>query len=51
MNNYIDFAIIEYDLTFINEYKGKLTDAEIINDIQRVAKELDKDYISISTYR
>lgn len=35
----------------LNEYRKELTDKEIIDDIKRVAKELDKDYISISTYK
>ena len=35
----------------LNEYKSELTDEEIIVDIKRVAKELDIDYISISTYK
>jgi len=35
----------------LNEYRGELTDEEIIEDIKRVAKELSKDYISISTYK
>jgi len=35
----------------LKEYKGELTDEEIINDIKRVAKEFGKEYISVSTYR
>ena len=35
----------------LNEYSGELTDEEIIEDIQLVAKELNKDYISISIYK
>ncbi len=35
----------------LNEYRGELTDEEIIEDIKRVAKELSKGYISISTYK
>jgi|GEM_PF-4143327 len=32
----------------LNEFKGELKDEDIINDIKRVAKEVKKDYISIS---
>jgi hypothetical protein len=35
----------------LNEYRKELTDEEIIEDIKRVAMELSKDYISISTYK
>lgn len=35
----------------LNDWKGQLTDEEIISDIQETAKRLNKDYISISTYR
>ena len=35
----------------LNKYKRELTDEEIIDDIKRVAKELNKDYISISAYK
>ncbi len=35
----------------LNDYKKELTDEEIIEDIKRVAQELEHDYISISTYR
>jgi len=35
----------------LNEYKGELKDEDIINDIKRVAKEVKKDYISISIYK
>lgn len=35
----------------LNDYKKKLTDEEIIKDIKRVAQELERDYISISTYK
>ena len=35
----------------LNDYRKELTDEEIIEDIKRVAQELEHDYISISTYR
>ena len=35
----------------LNEYRGELTDEEIITDIQNVAKQLEKDYLSISIYK
>lgn len=35
----------------LNEYKNELTDEDIIEDIKRVEKELDRDYISITTYK
>ncbi|MFZ3152041.1 MAG: HNH endonuclease [Anaerolineaceae bacterium] len=35
----------------LNEFKRELTDEEIIEDIKRVAKELNTDYIAISTYK
>ncbi len=35
----------------LNDYRKELTDEEIIEDIKRVAQELEYDYISISTYR
>lgn len=35
----------------LNEYKPQLSDEEILTDIQRTAKKLETDYISISTYK
>ncbi len=35
----------------LNEYRGELTDEEIITDIQNVAKQLDTDYLSIRFYK
>lgn len=35
----------------LNEYKRQLTDEEIITDINRVARELNREYISISVYK
>ena len=35
----------------LNDWKAQLTDEEIIADIQETAKKLNKDYISISTYK
>ena len=35
----------------LNEYTRQLTDSEILDDISAVAKKLDTDYISISTYK
>ena len=35
----------------LNEWKAQLTDEEIIADIQETAKQLGKDYISISVYK
>lgn len=35
----------------LNDYRNEITDEEIIEDIKRVAQELEHDYISISTYR
>lgn len=35
----------------LNEYKGELSDDEILNDIRRVAQNLNTDYISISVYK
>lgn len=35
----------------LNEYKSQLTDNEILTDIKETANRLDKDYISISTYK
>lgn len=35
----------------LNEYKAKLTDDEILIDIQKTAKRFDRDYISISFYK
>ena len=32
----------------LSENKGELSDDEIINDIKRVAEDLNKDYFSIS---
>lgn len=35
----------------LNEYKSKLSDEEILNDVKVVARKLNVDYISISTYK
>lgn len=35
----------------LNDWKAQLTDEEIIADIQETAKRLEKDYISIATYK
>ena len=35
----------------LNEYRRELTDEEIIENIQLVAKDLNTDYLSISTYK
>lgn len=35
----------------LSENKGELSDDEIINDIKRVAEDLNKDYFSISMYK
>lgn len=35
----------------LNEYTRQLTDTEILNDISTVAKKLNTDYLSISTYK
>lgn len=35
----------------LNDYTGKLSDHEILTDISDVAKKLNTDYISISTYK
>ena len=35
----------------LNEYKAKLSDEEILNDVKLVAQKLNVDYISVSTYK